>query len=50
MAQVALTRDEGTPGRSAMMPVTLQPSGIQRIVEPALSNRDRVRLDTALQR
>ncbi len=48
MAQVAITRDEGTPGRSAMMPVTLQPSGIQRIVEPALSNRDRVRYDTTL--
>ena len=48
MAQVALTRDEGTPGRSAMMPVTLQPSGIQRLVEPALSNRDRVRYETTL--
>lgn len=48
MAQVALTRDEGTPGRSAMMPVTLQPSGIQRIVEPALSSRDRVRYETTL--
>ena len=48
MAQVALTRDEGTPGRSAMMPVTLQPSGIQRIVAPALSNRDRVRYETTL--
>lgn len=48
MAQVALTRDEGTPGRSAMMPATLQPSGIQRLVEPALSNRDRVRYETTL--
>jgi malate dehydrogenase len=48
MAQVAVTRDEGTPGRSAMMPVTLQPSGIQRIVEPALSTRDRVRYETVL--
>jgi malate dehydrogenase len=48
MAQVALTRDEGTPGRSAMMPITLQPSGILRIVEPALSSRDRVRYETTL--
>ena len=48
MAQVALTRDEGTPGRSAMMPVALQPSGIQRLVEPALSSRDRVRYETTL--
>ncbi len=49
MAQVAVARDEGTPGRSAMMPVMLQPSGIQRIVEPALSTRDRVRYETTLQ-
>lgn len=48
MAQVALTRDEGTPGRSAMMPVTLQPTGILRLVEPALSSRDRVRYETTL--
>ena len=48
MAQVAVTRDEGTPGRSAMMPVTLQPAGIARLVEPALSNRDRVRYETTL--
>lgn len=48
MAQVALTRDEGTPGRSAMMPVALQPAGIARLIEPALSNRDRVRYETTL--
>lgn len=48
MAQVALTRDEGTPGRSAMMPVALEPSGILRLVEPALSSRDRVRYETTL--
>ncbi len=48
MAQVALTRDEGTPGRSAMMPVALHPAGILRLVEPALSSRDRVRYETAL--
>jgi len=46
--QVAVTRDEGTPGRSAMMPVTLLPSGIERLVEPVLSARDRVRYETTL--
>ena len=40
--------DEGTAGRSAMLPVTLAPDGIAQIVAPALSSRDRVRLETAL--
>ncbi len=48
MAMVALTRDEGAPGRAAMMPVTLQPSGIASLVAPALSSRDRVRFETTL--
>ena len=48
MALVAVTREEGTPGRSAMMAVTLQPAGIASIVEPTLSSRDRVRYETAL--
>lgn len=48
IAQVAVTRDEGTPGRSVMMPVALQPSGIERMVEPALSTRDHVRYETTL--
>ncbi len=48
MAVVAVTRAEGTPGRSAIMPVTLQPAGIAAIVEPALSSRDRVRYDTSM--
>lgn len=48
IAQVAVGRDEGTPGRSAMMPVVLEPSGIRALVEPALSNRDRVRYETTL--
>ncbi len=46
-ALVAVTREEGLPGRSAMMPVTLQPSGIASLVAPALSARDRVRFETA---
>ena len=48
MAMVAVTREEGTPGRSAIMPVTLQPSGIASIVAPALSSRDRVRYETSM--
>jgi malate dehydrogenase len=48
IALVALTRDEGTAGRSAMLPVTLAPGGIAELVAPALSTRDRVRLETAL--
>ncbi|MEP6782179.1 MAG: hypothetical protein ABI983_00840 [Acidobacteriota bacterium] len=47
-ALVAVTRDEGLPGRSAMLPITLQPSGIATLVPPALSARDRVRLETIL--
>ena len=47
-AMVAVTRDEGVPGRSAMMPVTLAPSGIATLVAPALSSRDRVRFETAM--
>jgi malate dehydrogenase len=47
-AQVAVTRDEGLPGRSAMMPVTLGPAGIVSLVPPSLSTRDRVRFETAM--
>ena len=47
-ALVAVTREEGSPGRSAMMPVTLQPAGIANLVAPSLSSRDRVRFETAM--
>lgn len=47
-AQVAVTRDEGLPGRSAMMPVTLEPKGIAALVPPSLSARDRVRFETTM--
>jgi malate dehydrogenase len=47
-ALVAVTRDEGSPGRSAMMPVTLEPAGIATLVAPALSSRDRVRFETTM--
>ncbi len=48
VAMVALTQAEGTPGRAVMMPVALDPSGISRLVTPALSSRDRVRFETTL--
>lgn len=48
MATVAVTRDEGTPGRSAIMPVTLRPSGIAEVVAPVLSSRDRVRYESSM--
>jgi malate dehydrogenase len=47
-ALVAVTRDEGGAGGSAMMPINLNPAGIAAIVAPALSARDRVRFETAL--
>lgn len=47
-AMVAATRDEGAPGRAAMMPVTLNAGGIASLVKPALSTRDRVRFETTM--
>ena len=47
-ALVAVTRDEGIAGRSAMMPVTLQPNGLASLVPPSLSTRDRVRFETTM--
>lgn len=47
-ALVAVTREQGMPGRSAMMPVTLQASGIATLVPPAMSTRDRVRFETTM--
>ena len=47
-ALVAVTRDEGMPGRSAMMPVMLDPKGIAALVPPAMSTRDRVRFETTM--
>lgn len=45
---IAVARDEGVPGGSAMMPIALQPSGIATLIAPSLSSRDRVRYETAL--
>lgn len=47
-ALVAVTKDEGVAGKSAMMPVTLAPTGIAALVAPALSTRDRVRFETTM--
>jgi malate dehydrogenase len=47
-ALVAVNRDAGSPGGSAMMPVTLRPEGLSTLVAPALSTRDRVRFETAM--
>lgn len=47
-ALVAVSREEGEPGRSAMMPVTLSPSGIANLIAPSLSARDRVRFETTM--
>jgi malate dehydrogenase len=49
-AFVAITRDEGDRGRVGMLPVIVAPGGLTRVLMPTLSTRDRVRLDTALQR
>ena len=49
-AFVAVTSDEGDRGRVGMLPVQLDERGIAAVLTPALSTRDRVRLDTALQR
>lgn len=49
-AFVAVTREEGDPGRVGMLPVRLNARGIAAVLTPTLSTRDRVRLDTALQR
>ncbi len=49
-AFVAVTRAEGDRGRVGMLPVQLHAGGIAAVLTPTLSTRDRVRLDTALQR
>jgi malate dehydrogenase len=49
-AFVAVTREEGDRGRVGMLPVQLDARGIAMVLMPTLSTRDRVRLDTALQR
>jgi malate dehydrogenase len=47
-AFVSMTREEGSHGTVGMLPVTLSPRGIASVATPALSTRDRVRLESAL--
>ncbi|MGQ0732209.1 MAG: lactate/malate family dehydrogenase [Acidobacteriota bacterium] len=49
-AFVAVTREEGSRGRVGMLPVIVSPQGASDVLSPTVSARDRVRLDTALQR
>lgn len=49
-AFVAITSDAGERGRVGMLPVQLGDRGIAAVMTPTLNVRDRVRLDTALQR
>lgn len=48
-AFVSVTREEGALGRVVMLPVVLSPHGIDAVMRPALSTRDQVRLETAMQ-
>lgn len=47
---VAAPREHGERERAGMLPVHVQAHGISEVLAPALSGRDRVRLETALQR
>ena len=47
---VALSREESSAGGVGILPATVMASGISQLLTPTLSTRDRVRLDTALQR
>jgi malate dehydrogenase len=49
-AFVAVSREEGDRGRVAMLPVTVAGSAIAAVLTPTLTARDRVRLDTVLER
>jgi malate dehydrogenase len=49
-AFAAIPREGGEHRRVGMLPVTMNAGGIATVVAPALNARDRVRLDTALQR
>jgi len=41
---------EGERERTGMLPITVGPSGVTSVIVPSLSARDRVRLETAVQR
>jgi malate dehydrogenase len=47
---VSVPREEGGRGHSGMLPALVGDDGLVTVVAPTLSTRDRVRLDSALQR
>jgi malate dehydrogenase len=47
---VSISRDEGERGRVGMLPARVGVTGIAAVLDPNLSTRDRVRLDSALRR
>ena len=47
---VARSREESSPRGAGILPASVTASGISQLLTPTLSTRDRVRLDTALQR
>jgi malate dehydrogenase len=49
-AFVAVVSETGVHGRAGMLPVTMSSAGVGTVLTPSLSARDRVRLETALQR
>ena len=46
---VSLDRDNGTKAPVAAWPVTIGPSGIERVATPSLTGRDRVVMDEVLE-
>jgi malate dehydrogenase len=49
-AFVGVTAREGARSTVAMLPVLMGPTGVKTVLAPTLSTRDRVRLDTVLQK
>jgi len=47
-AFVSVAREQGALGAVGMLPVTVSPHGVEKVVVPALCRRDQVRLETAL--
>jgi malate dehydrogenase len=50
LAAFVVTGEQGDSARAAMLPITVNANGVAAVVLPTLSARDRVRLETAMQR
>ena len=50
LAAFVVTGEQGDSARAAMLPITVNAMGVASVVAPRLSARDRVRLETVLQR